>query len=56
VFVLDEQGRIKKSKALGSANDADAIAAARELGDGRTLELYDGCRLVLRIEAPSSAG
>jgi hypothetical protein len=47
---LDEQGRIKKSKALDCASDEDAIVEARRRADGRTLEIYDGCRLVLRIE------
>lgn len=50
LFVLDEQGKIKKSKALDCASDEDAIEEANRRADGRTLELYDGCRLVLRIE------
>jgi hypothetical protein len=49
LFFLDDQGRIKKSKALDCGNDDDAIAEARRRADGRTLELFDGCRLVLRI-------
>lgn len=49
LFFLDEQGRIKKSKALDCADDGAAIDRAHGLADGRTLELYDGCRLVLRI-------
>jgi hypothetical protein len=50
VFFLDEQGRIKKSKALKTIIEADAIDAAQTMADGRKLELYDGCRLVLTIE------
>lgn len=49
LFFLDEQGRIKKSKALRCTDDEAAIAEVRRLEDGRTLELYDGCRLVLRL-------
>lgn len=52
LFFLDEQGRISKSKKLKSCqNDEDALTQARCWADGRTLELYDGCRLVLRLEA-----
>ncbi len=51
LFFLDDQGRIKKSKALDCANDDDAIAEAHRRADGRTLELFDGCRLVLRLAA-----
>jgi hypothetical protein len=50
LFFLDEQGKIKKSKALDCASDEDAIEEAHRRADGRTLELYEGCRLVLRIE------
>ncbi len=47
VFFLDEQGKIKKSKDLKAVStDEEAIAKARELLDGRTLELFEGCRLV----------
>ena len=49
LFFLDENGRIKKSRALECANDEAAIDRTHQLADGRTLELYDGCRLVLRI-------
>jgi hypothetical protein len=49
IFLLDSEGRIKKSKALRCSDDETAIAEARRLADGRMLELYDGCRLVLRI-------
>jgi hypothetical protein len=49
VFFLDEAGKIKKSKALRCADDEAAIAEAHRLADGRTLELYDGCRLVVRL-------
>jgi hypothetical protein len=51
VFFLDEQGRIKKSKALKTMVESDAVVEAQNLADGRKLELYDGCRLVLTIEA-----
>lgn len=51
LFFLDDQGRIKKSKELDCADDEAAIAEARRLADGRTLELFDGCRLVLRLPA-----
>ncbi|WP_036255320.1 hypothetical protein [Methylocapsa acidiphila] len=49
VFFLDGQGKIQKSKALSCADDDEAVATARMLADGRILELYDGCRLVLRL-------
>lgn len=49
LFFLDEGGRIEKSRALDCGNDEDAIAEAQRQAGGRSLELYDGCRLVLRI-------
>ncbi len=49
LFFLDEQGRIKKSRSLECAHDEEAIKLAHGLADGRTLELYDGCRLVLKL-------
>jgi hypothetical protein len=49
VFFLDDEGRIKKTKALRCADDAAAIAEAQRLADGRTLEVFDGCRLVVRL-------
>ncbi len=49
VFLLDDKGKITKSKALRCTDDEAAIAEARELADGRCLELYDGCRLVIRL-------
>jgi hypothetical protein len=51
VFFLDTQGKIQKSKALPCGDDDAAIAEAQKLADGRVLELYDGCRLVLRLPA-----
>ena len=57
LFFLDEQGRISKSKKLESCqNDEDAVTQARCWADGRTLELYDGCRLVLRLEEAQPVG
>ncbi len=48
VFFLDEQGKIKKAKDLKAiTTDEEAIAKARQLLDGRRLELFEGCRLVL---------
>ncbi|WOJ89436.1 hypothetical protein RZS28_16825 [Methylocapsa polymorpha] len=56
LFFLDDQGRIRKSKALDCNNDDAAIEHARGLADGRTLELYDGCRLVFRILRAEQVG
>jgi len=56
LFFLDYQGRIKKSKALECDNDDAAVERARGLADGRTLELYDGCRLVLRLLRAEQVG
>jgi hypothetical protein len=54
VFFLDEQGKIKKSKALKAiASDEEAISMARTLLDGRRLDLFEGCRFVCAF---SSAG
>ncbi len=50
LFFLDGEGKIKKSRSLDCADDETAMAQARRLADGRTLELYDGCRLVLKFE------
>jgi hypothetical protein len=47
VFFLDEQGKIKKSKELKCMNDEEGISQARKLMDGRRLELFDQCRLVI---------
>jgi hypothetical protein len=49
IFFLDAQGKIQKSKALRCTDDETATAEARRLADERTLELYDGCRLVVRL-------
>jgi hypothetical protein len=49
IFFLDDQGKIKKSKSLSCRDDHAAIAEARRLAAGRVVELYDGCRLVVRI-------
>jgi len=56
VFFFDDEGRIKTSKALKCTTDDEATVEARRVLDGRTLKLYDGCRLVMEIskEAQSS--
>ncbi|ACB96998.1 hypothetical protein [Beijerinckia indica] len=56
-FFLDEAGKIKKSKVLKACQtDAEAIAAAETLHDGRRLEVFDGCRLVAALpERPADA-
>lgn len=51
LFFLDENGRIETSKALDCGSDEDAVAEAHRRADGRKLELFDGCRLVVRIDA-----
>lgn len=56
LFFLDDEGRIKKSKALDCTSDEGAIAEAQRRADGRTLEVFDGCRLVLRIERSEDLG
>ena len=56
VFFLDDQGKIKKAKDLKAVtNDEEAIAKARQLTDGRRLELFEGCRLVLAISSEEQA-
>jgi len=57
VFFMDDQGRIKKSKALKTCtSDQEATLEAERLVDGRRLELYDGCRLVLSIPGKEAIG
>jgi len=54
-FFLDDAGKIKKSKALKNCQtDAEALALAESLHDGRRLELFDGCRLVVALPARDS--
>jgi len=52
IFFLNEEGKIKDRKALkGAASDEDAIAAAKDMKDGRRYWIYDGCRLVVDVPA-----
>ncbi|MBY0257307.1 hypothetical protein [Methylobacterium sp.] len=43
-----------RTKVLSACEEADAIARAHALMDGRAVELWDGDRLVLRLNPPDT--
>ena len=54
VLLLDTAGRVLRTKVLSACEEADAIARAHALMDGRAVELWDGDRLVLRLNPPDT--
>lgn len=51
IYTMDPVRRIVAADWLEAAGDADAIARARTLGFGAKGEIWDGDRLVAKLEA-----
>ncbi len=52
VLLLDNAGRVLRTKSLARCTEAEALDRARAFMDGRSVELWDGGRLIRRLEAP----
>ena len=50
ILLLDTAGRVLRTKVLSVHEETDAIERTRALMDGRAVELWDGDRLVLRLD------
>ncbi|KQP30547.1 hypothetical protein ASF49_13650 [Methylobacterium sp. Leaf104] len=51
VLLLDASGRVLRTKSLAGCTEAEAIERARDFVDGRSVELWDGSRLIQRLDA-----
>ncbi|KQO61691.1 hypothetical protein [Methylobacterium sp. Leaf88] len=52
VLLLNNAGRVLRTKSLAGCTEAEALERARAFMDGRSVELWDGGRLIQRLEAP----
>ncbi|KQU33951.1 hypothetical protein ASG63_14475 [Methylobacterium sp. Leaf94] len=52
VLLLNNAGRVLHTKSLAGCTEAEALERARAFMDGRSVELWDGGRLIQRLEAP----
>lgn len=50
ILLLDAAGRVLRTKLIPACAEADAVVRTRALMDGRPVELWDGDRLVLRLD------
>ncbi|MBU6463396.1 MAG: hypothetical protein KGK01_04190 [Bradyrhizobium sp.] len=50
VYILNDKGHIQGDTAIVSADDAQAIEAAKKIVGARNVELWDGERLVGRFK------
>lgn len=55
VRLLDGAGRVLRTKVIPARDEAEAIERARAFMDGRSVELWSGDRLVLRLDASDPA-
>lgn len=55
VSFLGLEGRILRTKLIMAGDDTEALARATELLDGRAITLWDGARLVERLDPPWTA-
>lgn len=53
VYWLGGQGLIDGAEAIRSMDDREAIAVARGMTDGRSIELWDRSRFIERFDPPS---
>lgn len=53
VYWLGDANRIDGAEVIRSINDGDAIATARGMTDGRSVELWDGGRFIGRFDPAS---
>lgn len=56
VFVIGGDGKITQAIELVSSDDEAALAASRELIDGRAIELWQGARRVASLSGESNEG
>jgi hypothetical protein len=49
-YTVGNDGHITASRAFTCANDADAIAWAKQLVDGHDVELWSGERFVIKLD------
>jgi hypothetical protein len=54
-YVIDSYGKIKKAEEIEAGSDGEAVIAAKLLENMSGIELWEGARLVIRID-PSPAG
>jgi hypothetical protein len=52
VRLLDHAGRVLRTESLAGCREAEVPERARAFMDGRSVELWDGARLIQRREAP----
>lgn len=50
--LLDQAGRVLRTESLAGCREAEVPERARAFLDGRSVELWDGARLIQRREAP----
>ena len=51
VYVLEEGGHIRKAPAvLDCEDDAEAIQRAKQLLDGKPIEVWEGARVVIKLQ------
>lgn len=55
VYILNDKGHIQNDTAIVSADDAQAIEAAKKIVGARNVELWDGERLVGRFKTTSNS-
>ncbi|MCJ2033960.1 hypothetical protein [Methylobacterium sp. J-068] len=54
-LLLDAVGRVLRTKVIPARDESEAIERARAFMDGRPVELREGDRLVVRIEASDTS-
>jgi len=52
VFLLDGDDGVRTSLPLTAADDVEALALARAMVDGHSVELWDGVRFIERFDRP----
>jgi hypothetical protein len=52
-YTVDHDGHFNGIEPLTCADDAEAIEKAKQLVDGRDVELWKGARLVIRLKHES---
>lgn len=55
VYILNDKGHIQGDTSIVSADDAQAIEAAKKIVGARNVELWDGERLVGRFKTTSNS-
>jgi len=55
VYILNDKGHIQSDTAIVSADDAQAIEAAKKIVGARNVELWDGERMVGRFKTTSNS-